>query len=257
MLLLLIRGHPAQHCCSTGPAVQAQALLNSNLLEHERWCHAMSLTLLPAGEAWHLGSRWSLCDRRTCYFNEMLGCAVMLQRCPQAPSRSNKPCRMCRVKPVLTLAQAGTHARRQFFRSGKSLPVDRGAGVNQAVVRTAADRVLRGDWLHLFPEGKVRSQQSTAPWRADLELHICKWTGLNAACMLRWVWAHLPWKGCGGQPARHAQCAATLPVVDLVCRSLPVAIGCTFSEGKGPCLRSVASWVHSYTVFVDRAWFTT
>ena len=55
------------------------------------------------------------------------------------------------------VGQADIHACRQFFRSGKSLPVDRGAGVNQAVVRTAADRVLRGDWLHLFPEGKVRS----------------------------------------------------------------------------------------------------
>ena len=72
------------------------------------------------------------------------------------------------VKHVLTLAYAVTHACRQFFRSGKSLPVDRGAGVNQAVVRTAADRVLRGDWLHLFPEGKVRSQQSNAPQRAEM-----------------------------------------------------------------------------------------
>ncbi len=49
----------------------------------------------------------------------------------------------------------------------------------------------------------------------------------------------------------------TLPVMDLVSRSLPVAVGCTFSEGKGACLRSVASWVHSYTVFVDNAWVTT
>eukprot|EP00891_Asterochloris_glomerata_P001077 jgi/Astpho2/1077/Aster-07458 len=125
------------------------------------------------GEAWHLGSRWSLCDRRTCYFNEMLGCAVMLQRCPQAPSRSNKPCRMCRVKPVLTLAQAGTHACRQFFRSGKSLPVDRGAGVNQAVVRTAADRVLRGDWLHLFPEGKVNYTGQLFPLKWGIGKIIC------------------------------------------------------------------------------------
>lgn len=86
------------------------------------------------GEAWHLGSRWSLCDRRTCYFNEMLG---------------------------------------QFFRSGKSLPVDRGAGVNQAVVRTAADRVLRGDWLHLFPEGKVNYTGQLFPLKWGIGKIIC------------------------------------------------------------------------------------
>ena len=121
---------------------------------------------------------------------------------------SSKPCHTCRI--VFYSGQAATHVCRQFFRSGKSLPVDRGAGVNQAVVRTAADRVLRGDWLHLFPEGKVRSQQSTAPWRADHMATSLAQTVLHAACMMSRVCCICPQKGAVGSqqgvPRAHPLC---------------------------------------------------
>lgn len=43
----------------------------------------------------------------------------------------------------------------KFFAAGKTVPITRGGGVNQAVMGTMAERVSRGDWLHIFPEGRV------------------------------------------------------------------------------------------------------
>lgn len=40
-----------------------------------------------------------------------------------------------------------------FFRAGKVLPVDRGAGVDQLRMRVARNRLQHGDWIHIFPEG--------------------------------------------------------------------------------------------------------
>lgn len=64
----------------------------------------------------HHGVRWALCAKEICYINQFLG---------------------------------------QFFQSGKTLAIERGKGLNQPVMRVAAQRVARGDWLHVFPEGRV------------------------------------------------------------------------------------------------------
>ena len=45
--------------------------------------------------------------------------------------------------------------RRQFFQSGKVLPIVRGQGIDQQAMRIAAARAAAGDWVHLFPEGRV------------------------------------------------------------------------------------------------------
>lgn len=64
----------------------------------------------------HHGVRWSLCAREMCYRNPLLAA---------------------------------------FFQSGKTLPVDRGAGLDQLSMRGVGRAVGRGDWLHIFPEGRV------------------------------------------------------------------------------------------------------
>ncbi len=47
---------------------------------------------------------------------------------------------------------------RQFFASGKVLPIERGAGLAQPAVALAAQLAGAGDWLHLFPEARACSR---------------------------------------------------------------------------------------------------
>jgi 1-acyl-sn-glycerol-3-phosphate acyltransferase len=47
-----------------------------------------------------------------------------------------------------------------FFRAGKVLPLQRGAGLQQPGLAAAEARLAAGDWIHLFPEG-TRSQTGT------------------------------------------------------------------------------------------------
>ena len=47
----------------------------------------------------------------------------------------------------------------QFFAYGKSIPVNRGAGVHQDGVNFAIDRLNEGHWVHLYPEGQVNEQK--------------------------------------------------------------------------------------------------
>ncbi|KAK9836166.1 hypothetical protein WJX81_006146 [Elliptochloris bilobata] len=46
-----------------------------------------------------------------------------------------------------------TRAAAAFFRAGKVLPVERGAGLAQPGMRAAEACLANGDWLHIFPEG--------------------------------------------------------------------------------------------------------
>ena len=50
---------------------------------------------------------------------------------------------------------AASPAVHKFFAAGKTVPVNRGGGLNQRSLLVMSDRLARGDWLHLFPEGRV------------------------------------------------------------------------------------------------------
>ena len=67
-------------------------------------------------EHWHHRVRWSICAREMCYSNPLFA---------------------------------------QFFKSGKTLPIERGAGLYQPVMNVVAQAIARGDWVHVFPEGKI------------------------------------------------------------------------------------------------------
>ena len=42
-----------------------------------------------------------------------------------------------------------------YLYAGKAVPIDRGDGISQEVMRIAVDKMRQGDWFHIFPEGKV------------------------------------------------------------------------------------------------------
>lgn len=42
------------------------------------------------------------------------------------------------------------------LRLGKALPIERLGGITQQFLQTAGEKLVRGDWVHIFPEGRVR-----------------------------------------------------------------------------------------------------
>mmetsp|Transcript_13334 Transcript_13334/g.23605 ORF Transcript_13334/g.23605 Transcript_13334/m.23605 type:complete len:278 (-) Transcript_13334:1282-2115(-) len=63
---------------------------------------------------------------------------------------------------------------KQFFLSGKTWPIERGKGVHQPVVSVAAGRLAQGDWLHIFPEGRIYYDGHIGPFRWGIGKLICE-----------------------------------------------------------------------------------
>ena len=42
-----------------------------------------------------------------------------------------------------------------FFGSGKTLPIQRGGGITQYAFKRFADKLRPGNWVHIFPEGRI------------------------------------------------------------------------------------------------------
>jgi Acyltransferase len=63
--------------------------------------------------------------------------------------------------------------RRQFFLNGKTLPVERGGGVDQPGMRVAAAALGSGEWLHIFPEGRVTPDGSVGPFKQGIGRLVC------------------------------------------------------------------------------------
>ncbi|MEW5309698.1 MAG: hypothetical protein WDW38_001563 [Sanguina aurantia] len=65
---------------------------------------------------------------------------------------------------------------RQFFLTGKTLPVKRGEGVDQPVLNVTAGLLARGGWVHVFPEGRINVDGTLGP---------CKWGVGKLVCDAR------------------------------------------------------------------------
>lgn len=46
-------------------------------------------------------------------------------------------------------------ADKAFFGCGRVLPIRRGAGIHQPIMNAAIELLHQGEWIHIFPEGKV------------------------------------------------------------------------------------------------------
>jgi monolysocardiolipin acyltransferase len=61
-----------------------------------------------------------------------------------------------------------------FFRAGKTLPVVRGGGHEQPILALMVQRLREhGDWLHVFPEGRVRQDGQMNPMKLGLAHVLC------------------------------------------------------------------------------------
>jgi monolysocardiolipin acyltransferase len=87
-----------------------------------------------ATEPWHRGVRWTLCTDEICAKNK---------------------------------------TREDFFLCGKALAIKRGGGVDQPAMRTAARLVKDGEWVHIFPEGRVSRDGEIGRMRWGLAKLLC------------------------------------------------------------------------------------
>ncbi|CAL8463510.1 g3044 [Coccomyxa elongata] len=94
-------------------------------------------------ESMHGGNRWSLCAKEICYRNAFLG---------------------------------------QFFLSGKTLPIERGQGLQQPAMLTAARLLARGDWVHVFPEGRVGYSGRLQPCKWGVGKLVCDCVAASGRC---------------------------------------------------------------------------
>eukprot|EP00877_Chromochloris_zofingiensis_P009947 jgi/Chrzof1/5205/Cz15g16090.t1 len=82
----------------------------------------------------HGGVRWTMCAKDICFTNKMLSL---------------------------------------FFLNGKTLPIERGGGVEQPVMDAAARRLAAGDCMHIFPEGRVIPQGHLGPFKQGIGKLVC------------------------------------------------------------------------------------
>ena len=60
-----------------------------------------------------------------------------------------------------------------FFRAGKTLPVERGAGPAQPSTAAAGTALAAGGWVHMFPEGRIGYGGGVLPARWGVGALVC------------------------------------------------------------------------------------
>ncbi len=77
-----------------------------------------------------------------------------------------------------------------FFRSGKTLAIDRGEGLAQPIMLTTAALLRRGDWVHVFPEGRVNYTGTLGPLRWGVGKLLCDTVANGQPAPLVLPWYH-------------------------------------------------------------------
>lgn len=108
------------------------------------------------------------CTEKVCWSN------VNTTRLPSlTPQSASINSRCLSIQRVLAHAQMPLPCR-AFFRSGKVLPIKRGEGLNQVNLHVIARRLgQHGDWLHVFPEGRISYDGRLSDLRWGVGKMVC------------------------------------------------------------------------------------
>lgn len=119
-----------------------------------------------------------------------------------------------------------TWVDRQFFLSGKTLPIERGQGLQQPAMQTAARLLARGDWVHVFPEGRVGYSGRLQPCKWGVGKLVCDCVAESGRCPVVVPFYHsgmgrvMPEHGRIPRVGRQVDITIGVPmdVSDLACR---------------------------------------
>mmetsp|Transcript_2054 Transcript_2054/g.3270 ORF Transcript_2054/g.3270 Transcript_2054/m.3270 type:complete len:284 (-) Transcript_2054:569-1420(-) len=83
----------------------------------------------------HQKNRWTMCAKEFCFSNKFLS---------------------------------------DYFQNGKVLPIERGKGLDQPTMGIMTERLARGDWIHIFPEGKISRVQKLGSMKWGTAKILCE-----------------------------------------------------------------------------------
>lgn len=75
-----------------------------------------------------------------------------------------------------------------FFALGRCVPVVRGAGVHQPAMDFCVERLRRGEWVHIFPEGRVNAEKAALRFKWGVGRLVRDAAAAAAAPLVLPVW---------------------------------------------------------------------
>lgn len=75
-----------------------------------------------------------------------------------------------------------------FFALGRCVPVVRGAGVHQPAMDFCVERLRRGEWVHIFPEGRVNVEKAALRFKWGVGRLVRDAAAAAAAPLIVPVW---------------------------------------------------------------------
>ena len=60
-----------------------------------------------------------------------------------------------------------------IFQNGKTLPIERGQGIDQPIMRVAAQKTAEGGWTHVFPEARIGYTGQLQPLKWGIGKLVC------------------------------------------------------------------------------------